>query len=74
MSPTADLGVVSLIRAHILMGISHEIIVTVILLFTLIQEGLLSVTSESICTKSWLFAQSSVFLIKGWSGELTILT
>ena len=56
------------------MEISHEIIVTVILLFPLIQEGLLSVTSESMSTKGWLLAQSSVSLIKVWSGELTILT
>ena len=47
-SPTADPGVVS----SILMEIDHEIISTVILLLTLIQEGLLSVTSE-------VFAQST---------------
>ena len=56
------------------MEISHEIIVMVILLFPLIQEGLLSDTSESMSTKSWLFAQSSVPIIKVWSGELTIST
>ena len=36
--------------------IDYEIISTVILLLLLIQEGLLSVTSESMCTKYWLSA------------------
>ena len=46
----------SLIRAlsHTCMEIDHEIISTVGLLLPLIQEGLLSVTSESMCTKYWL--------------------
>ena len=52
--------------------IDHEIISTVILLPSaewIIQEGLLSVTSESMCTKYWLFklAQEKV-----WLGELTV--
>ena len=55
-STTADAGVMSLIPAqfHVFMEIDHEIISTVILLLPLIQEGLLSVTSESMCTKYWL--------------------
>ena len=50
--PNADPGVASLILAlsHTLMEIDHEISSMVILL-TLIQEGLLLVTSESMCTK-----------------------
>ena len=48
-SPTADPGVPSSIpaRSHTLVDIDHEIISIVILLFPLIQEGFLSVTSES---------------------------
>ena len=34
--------------------IDHKIISTVTLLLPLIQEGLLSVASESMCTKCWL--------------------
>ena len=49
--PTADPGVKSSI---LIVKIDHESISTVILLLTLIQEGLLSVTGESICTKYWL--------------------
>ena len=47
-SPTADPGIVSLILAlsHTFVEIDHEIISTAILVL-LIQEGLLSVTSES---------------------------
>ena len=40
----------------------------------LIQEGLLSVTSESMCMKYWLTAQSSLPGKKVWLGELTVLT
>ena len=36
--------------------IDHESFFSAILLFPLIQEGLLSVTSESMCTKHWLTA------------------
>ena len=52
--PTADPGVVSLspIRLHTFVEIDQEIISTVVL--PMIQEGLLSVTSESMCTKYWL--------------------
>ena len=55
-SPTADPGISRLIPAwsHNFLEIDHEIISMVILLFPLIQEGLLSVTSESMCTKYWL--------------------
>ena len=52
----ADLGVTSLVPSGPLafMEIDHEIISTVILLLPLIQEGLLSVTSEIMCTEYWL--------------------
>ena len=39
----------------------------------IIQEGLLSVTSESMCTKYWLTACSSLPRKKVWLGELTVL-
>ena len=57
-SPTADPGVTSLTqtRSH---TIDHEIISTVIFL-PLIQEGLLSVKSESMCRKYWVTAQSGL--------------
>ena len=42
--------------SHIFVGIDHEIISTVILLPLLIQEGVLSITSESVCLKYWLTA------------------
>ena len=53
---TADPGVASsiLAQSHTFMEIDHEIISTVIILLLLIQEGLLSVTSESMCMKYWL--------------------
>ena len=56
-SLTADPGVTSSIqaRSHTFVAIDHEIISMAILLL-LIQEGLLSVTSESMCTKYWLIA------------------
>ena len=49
---------VSLIPAqsHTLVEIDNEIISMVILLLPLIQEGLMSVTRESLCTKYWLIA------------------
>ena len=55
-SPTADPGVASLILtwSHTFMEIDHALISTIILVLSLIQEGLLSVTSESLCTKYWL--------------------
>ena len=55
---TADPGVGSLIlaRSHTFVEIDHEIISMVILLFLLIQEGVFSVTSQSMCTKYWLTA------------------
>ena len=48
-SPSADPGVASLIPAqsHTFVEIDQEIISMVILLLPLIQEGLMSVTSES---------------------------
>ena len=57
-SPTADPGVASLIpaRSHTYMEIDHEIISMVILLLPLIQEGLMSLTRENMCTKNWLTA------------------
>ena len=60
---TADPGVASSIpaRYHTVVEIDHEIISTVILLPSAdIQEGLLSVTSESMCTNYWLTACSSL--------------
>ena len=53
---TADPGVVSSIPvpSHTFVEIDHDIISTVIL------EGLLSVTSESMCTNYWLTACSSL--------------
>ena len=61
----AEPGVKSLILpwCHTSMEINCEIFSMVILLFLLIQEGWLSVTSESnqnMCTKYWLTAQSSL--------------
>ena len=47
---TADPEIVRLIPAR---SSTHEIFSTVIFLL-LIQEGLLSVTNESMCTKYWL--------------------
>ena len=38
----------------------------------LIQEGLLSVTSESMCMNFWLTAKSSLSRKKVWLGELTV--
>ena len=57
-SLTADTGVVSLIPAqsHTFVVIDCEIISTAILLLPLIQEGLLSVTSYSMCMRYWLTA------------------
>ena len=62
LSLTADLGVISLIPAqsHTFMAINNELFSTTILLLLLNQEGLLSVTSESMCTKYWLTACSSL--------------
>ena len=56
-SQTADPGVVSFIPAlpHTI-EIDLEIISMVIVILPLIQEGLLSVTSESMCTKYWFTA------------------
>ena len=61
---TANTGVASSIpvRSHTFVEIDREIISTVILLPSadFIQEGLLSVTSESMCTNYWLTACSSL--------------
>ena len=66
-SPIADPGVAISIpaRSHTFAQIDHEIISTVILLLPLNQEGLLSITSESMSK----LAQEKV-----WLGELTVLT
>ena len=55
---TADPGVGNMIPARSLtfVEIDHEIVSTAISSLPLIQEGLLSVTSESMCTKFWLTA------------------
>ena len=61
---TADPGVASSILGwfHTFVEIDHEMISTVILLPSAesFQEGLLSVTSKSMCTKYWLTACSSL--------------
>ena len=61
---TADPGVPSLIPAlsHTFVEIDHEIISKVILLPSpeLFKKGFLSVTSESMCTKYWSTACSSL--------------
>ena len=65
---TADRGVTSLIPAwsHTFVGIDLEIISTVILLSSAesFRNGLLSVTSKSMCTKYWLTASTSLPKIK----------
>ena len=53
MRLTADPGVASLFPAPTFVEIDREIISTVILLLQLIQEGFLSFTSKSMCTKYW---------------------
>ena len=66
-SLTADPGVASSIpaRYHTFVEIDHEIISTAFSSLPLIiQEGLLSVTSESMCTNYWLTACSSLPRIK----------
>ena len=45
---------------HTSVEIDQEIFSTVITLLPLIQEGLVSVTSESMCMKYWLTAYSSL--------------
>ena len=57
---TADLGVRSSIptRSHTFEEIYHEIISMFILFLLLIQEELLTVTSEIMCTKYWLTSLS----------------
>ena len=70
-SPTADPRVRSSIPAwpYTFVEINHEIFSTVILHLPLIQEGLLSVTSESMCTEYWLIAWSKLALEKKvWLG------
>ena len=53
---TADPGVANSIQAQSLtfVEIDHEVFLGPFSFLPLIQEGLLSVTSESICTKYWL--------------------
>ena len=62
VSVTADPGVASWIPvwSYTFGEIDHEIISMIILLLPPIQERLLSVTSESICMKYWLIAQSNL--------------
>ena len=61
---TADPAVASSIRAqsHTFLEIDHEIISTIILLPSAesFMKGLLSVTSESMCSNYWLTASSSL--------------
>ena len=58
----ADPWVVSLIptQSHTFMEINHETFTAVILFLLLIQEGMLSVTKESMYTKYWSTAKSSL--------------
>ena len=58
VKPTAAPGVTSLVPAwsHTFLKVYHEIMSTVILILQLIQEGLLSDTSESMSAKYWLTA------------------
>ena len=53
VSPIANPRVVNMIKdqSHTFVEIDHEIFATVILLLPLIQEGLMSVTSESMFMK-----------------------
>ena len=57
-SMTIEPGVTSLIlaRSHTFVEIDHEMISTAVLLLLLIQEVLLSVTRQNMCTKYWLTA------------------
>ena len=74
-SPTADPLVASSILAqfHTFVKIEFEIISTVILLLLLIQEELLSVTSETMCIKlCQLLIYSSLPRKKVWFGELAV--
>ena len=59
---TADPGVVSLIpaRSHTFVEIDPEMIILLPSAEWIIQEGSLSVKSESMCTKYWLTACSSL--------------
>ena len=61
-SPIEDPGVMSSIRAlsHTFVEIDCERFSTVILLLPLICEGLVSVTSKSMCTEYWLTTQTSL--------------
>ena len=56
----ADLGFMSSIPAQpsTFMKIDNEIFCMDIFLLPLVQEGLLSVTSESMCTEYWLTTSS----------------
>ena len=56
----ADPGSLIPAGSHTFMEIDHEIFSGVILLLSPIQEGLTSVTRESMCTKYWLTAWSSL--------------
>ena len=51
------------------MEIDREIISTVILLLSLIQEGLLSGRNESMCTEYWLKHLVKLAQGKVWLGE-----
>ena len=65
-SMIADTGVLSLmpVRPDTFMETDHGIFSMVILLLPLIQEGLLSVTSESMCTEYWFTAWSKLAQVK----------
>ena len=69
-SNMSDPGIVSLIptQSHTFVEIDHETVSTVILLLPQIQEELVSVTSESMCTKYWLTALIKPAQEKVWLG------
>ena len=61
------------VRSHTFMEIDHEIISHSSPFRWIIQEGLLSITSKSMCTKYWLTACSSLPRKKVWLGGLIAL-
>ena len=72
----ADLGVASSIpaRSHTFVEIDQEIISTVILLSSADLFKKCCCQLESMCTKYWLTACSSLPRKKVWLDELTVLT
>ena len=74
---TADPGVARLIlvQSHAFVEIDNEIISTVILPSPVSgRPGLLTIASESMCTKYCLTAKSNLPRKKEWLGKVTIST